>query len=1467
MPFVSGSPGNKTYYYPGGKTYHQGKKRKARRTPTITTVTSSGHVSSTGPGAAKATKQAKASRRRVRRIEKATARAEATQRALDSIGSIHTGTRHVTPINEASHWLHETVDPIVKPITTPLGHALDPNRHGALGAAVGTMQLATGGEVAAPLKAASLATDAPTAAKAAKAGEKFVTKLKAAPAKTAERIKTAPARTAERVKTAPARTARRIKETPKRIKEAPAKAKRTVTTAEGRKAAAKSAARHPVRTGYGAAAVSPVPLPGDLDKRARSFAKGNLAALTHPGKYAETSLRALPGFVTVPVGLAVEGGITAGRAASTAAHAAGVPGADAYTSHEITAPISGEVKKQVAGAKDFVGKEFSKNPKVVEKAALKDYGATPFVAALPVGKAVSKYVTKGRVRRAVRIAAERVRERSGKEHGTPDARLLENKRQRGETAKSVAKARTATRNETAARAKRARKEGQQAGGVKKLREVPKGKRGTRDVSIHNADLLNLLIRKGIDPRSPHAAERLAEVKKALKDPKEIGHELPLQTIHTRDALDHALADPKGVLGNAHLLAAYDAYKAQAKHARETPTLSLDHSERARLSSVAVTHNVPLPEELHPAGVRDIVRTAPQHGVLSRDTLKREAHRDRLAAGKLRRKAAKHTSDAKAMRRELAVRERKGSNLRLDPAVVTSRIAKAETNARNLRARASQLEEHAALKTKARYNENAILSGKARPDALRQGEFERAINKVISEKPGLVQPEYTPTGVAGGLNVTTGSNFSRLPGKSKFRSTTADEYGLVNEGLYQLLDAGVAKPVARRHIYAAVREIGNAARVKLGGRTRFKIKEADAIMRGERRDLGYVNPRTHVQVPVQTIKRVEDILQGSDTRLAENPVEYGQAIAELRDIISQQGKNLKEMPEMKGREVEIWQRARAQELEAQLEHHVGDITRQVMHFNRATSFLILGTSPAWAALQIPAEYGQAALQHGRLLNPVWVTRALREFKAMPMHKRQALEAVTGTVHRVVESEHDLQIGLRVAEGEVATAYGVFHRTPLGRLVRAIPNTLRAIDTFKGGQIRMLTAAAKIDEMSGPFNRYLKGLGGLDHNMREYLVATKGMSRQERYQYVADHPDWANRVGHNVDASLGNWVALSSKERPAALAMIFYSFVRMSMRWVFNDFPKNHPVRAAVSYYLGQQNAREVQKLLHGDPSFFSQFGIVPIHGIGPGGKPVLMDLSRIAPGSNALIEAFGGKIEGPLGTVALRTVQPVLGAGVTAGFGINPLTGKQEPHSGTQAANELLSLSPLARTAERYLLPAGAKRASGQVKLFGSTERQDALDKLFQKMKGSSTEQTIRTLGMPALPQPVARQRDVAHLGRILGQLEANSTNKRHDRAIELADTNEPTAKAAQQVKAMKAAYDEANSQLDAMFKKYGVSHKAEDKRFLQRFGDIYYGSPKKASRSAGSAPAFGPAGSSSSSSPPSFGPAAGSSSASRGPSF
>jgi hypothetical protein len=1223
---------------------------------------------------------------------------------------------------------------------------------------------------------------------------------------------------------------------------AEAGARAAATRAARRKGAQEAAKRSRAASGLvpglKAGKISVAGLPG---------ARGHLEALGSKKTY-KTTARALPGLVTVPVAMAIKSGTTVGRAASEVAHEAHVPGAAGYSGKEILAPVKHIPAEQLAFAKQVANVVTATDSKEVKKEVEDNLGLMlPIMLGLG-SKAVGDKLSKGRITEATRKLAEKVRERHGKAHGYEGGKapkVLERTSQRKGAARAAAKGRTRLKVELRDRQAAMLEAARGATDSTVVRKgVVRGKRGKkRDLEIHDADVASFLQRNPMRMDDPVAM--LAEVRRIkgrLKEPPPGMAPAPDQ-LYTRDVIAHIEAKPD-VLANPAVIDTVRAYRDQGRHARENSAeLAPEHSERARFLSAATHRDIPFPEEMHPRSVREIVRSAPQRGKLSKDVLRREARHDRSRGRALRKKADTAEKKASIMRERLGIYERQnktrlgqgknprqvlrsvGVDLPIAQEKLRVRIDKLDVHAANLREQAGRADEMAIAKHKASREVDTTLTP----------EFAETVKQRLRQE-GIAErdfPEYQHAGMgrAHGAPVygSSGSKLTQMPGKSKMRKGTAEEFGMVEEGLRPMIRESIARPVARRESYKAARSVIESNRFEPGGHKEWSAREADELFRGTDPVL---SSDQWMKVPRQFYKRIYDVLEGKGKGKGITAQDF-ELVGQLDQL--RQGKG------PAGSHYMIVRKAGMDELVAQLANTL--VAPKIAKVNRATSFLILGTSPAWAAMQVIAEYGQAAVAQPKLLNPAFVKKAIRTYKEMDPTARQEFDSWVGVTTRTIERAEDLKLDLKAGDMDAAArAYTTLEGTPYGRFLRGIPTSIQRLDQWKGGRIRALATLAKIDkDLNSRTNSFVHGIGGLNREMGLALKEMKGKTLKEQAEWVAGHPKWSNRYQSYLDDVMGNWSALTKNERVAAQAMIFYPFIRMSLRWTFYAFPKRHPVKAAMLYYLGQQNAQEIKKLLGGDPSYFTQWAMVPID---LGGEKKFIDLSRIAPGSNALVEALGGSAEGPKGIAAAKLAQPALAALGTAIYGVSPLSGKQEGGSGWNAFGQMLSLSPLSRVAGEATIPAGRKKGEGVGKLpvIGSlsTERQEALDKLSAKLRGyDSAERYVRTLIAPPLPKDAGKEHDSALLGRVLKAFEKNSSSARDDVSAEYATRMKnaveegkrrslPAMKKEREdrLAAMEAEYDEADRQLSKLFDKWGIPHEKEDRLFLEFYGEGKYRDPE-----------------------------------------
>jgi hypothetical protein len=118
-----------------------------------------------------------------------------------------------------------------------------------------------------------------------------------------------------------------------------------------------------------------------------------------------------------------------------------------------------------------------------------------------------------------------------------------------------------------------------------------------------------------------------------------------------------------------------------------------------------------------------------------------------------------------------------------------------------------------------------------------------------------------------------------------------------------------------------------------------------------------------------------------------------------------------------------------------------------------------------------------------------------------------------------------------------------------------------------------------------------------------------------------PRALERHAQHVNDFLGDYQTYTSTERRGfQRAVMFYGFLRFSLRFTFMTMPLKHPIMSAIIAQLGRLQVDEVRKLLGGDelPWALGKFYFTK------DGKLKSVDLSRANPAMNAITNFRGPK---------------------------------------------------------------------------------------------------------------------------------------------------------------------------------------------------------------------------------------------------
>lgn len=815
---------------------------------------------------------------------------------------------------------------------------------------------------------------------------------------------------------------------------------------------------------------------------------------------------------------------------------------------------------------------------------------------------------------------------------------------------------------------------------KPLRKGPKARRKVRDIikgrdTLEAGDTVAVLARYGINRHDP--IKQIERVEKSLR-PKDA----PAETTTLKHVAQFLRENPE-VAHSDHVWQAVDAYKARVNETSPT----------AKFRGQGDVFDITPPEDRVPLAAREHTPA----------TTRGEAWADWKAK----------VSEARAARRkgdQLRAQAREATGARRDQLLM-----QAEASRRDFQRLTAEAKDfHRTLDPYSRPGQS--LEGKRTrwtKDLVDEyvADVQKAAKEAgfddpawVSERgPKTVDPANVgATGAKPGpraRHVKTGESARTDIADRSLRTLIADS--VWHPRMQQALDRFIRRTVEE---FSIPQEINGHRVTEITGREWNDLVAAKQI-----------NPREVVALPSRDYKQA---VLSEDFDLDRLHTDFNQRLrGEIKVNAERDGSKYVVMP-----------KEAAKELADQINPSGGGLESGLSLAGTAGSRVIL-FSPAWVTSQVVAE----GLQAGAAVGPLAWTRAARTLHKLKREDPEGYEAfstMAGASPASLEQPHALRVSMTGdTQAQFRAAGRALRRTATGRALynTATLRVFGLLDRWKSGKYRTVIAAAKADR---EFNGFVRGLQGMLREQDAIAKKLAPMSRREQLSYVARHPDLFDKHLDYVDDVAGNWQAFTRYERKLAPLVMFYPYLRMSLRWTFWSYPKNHPVRAQIMYLLAQQNSNEIDKLLGDGNAKFIDYAMPIVHNDQGVPDQVLPGGQRFgAPGLNTLVQAVGEDNYAGL----LRVLNPVLSIPVYAATGLDPLSGEQTLDTGDArgrallALNQLLSLSPEARFAG--INDVGAKPKSAASKVFSEFD----------------PNRSLRSFAVPFLPQSAENARKEAEL--------------------------------------------------------------------------------------------------------------------------
>lgn len=287
---------------------------------------------------------------------------------------------------------------------------------------------------------------------------------------------------------------------------------------------------------------------------------------------------------------------------------------------------------------------------------------------------------------------------------------------------------------------------------------------------------------------------------------------------------------------------------------------------------------------------------------------------------------------------------------------------------------------------------------------------------------------------------------------------------------------------------------------------------------------------------------------------------------------------------------------------------------------APSRVILGSNPSWALLQVFNNVYLAALAG---VGPVTLAKSVYFFSRNPDLRRAAAPFVGATPFGSEIRVSRLGSSLRSVNEELGRMSDALLQRPFVEMMAVRGNPLNWLFMFDRLQTDHIRRALLFKEANRvAWDRMGLSMQEFYRNMREFR-SVFAMPTREAFQKLLQDRDTMIEASEHVDEMLGNYTRFGRYERAILERnILFYGFLRFSLRFAFYTMPKRHPVLASIQTNLSKLHEDEVRRLL----------GLLPDDPLPPwalatsytldGNELKALPLTRVSPFMNPLTQASG-----------------------------------------------------------------------------------------------------------------------------------------------------------------------------------------------------------------------------------------------------
>lgn len=240
-------------------------------------------------------------------------------------------------------------------------------------------------------------------------------------------------------------------------------------------------------------------------------------------------------------------------------------------------------------------------------------------------------------------------------------------------------------------------------------------------------------------------------------------------------------------------------------------------------------------------------------------------------------------------------------------------------------------------------------------------------------------------------------------------------------------------------------------------------------------------------------------------------------------------------------------------------------------------VMLGTNPGWLLFQIANNAFLTGLGGG--VNPFNVYGAAKWWKSLSREERDAIEPYLGIGYHPVRDEP--RLGATAENMRLVNAYHAFQKTKVGRALHhgnapsRFMDLMFFLDRAQTNFFRRVLFYSKAKRAA--YSRMSRSIGGTMRAQAKLAEILGTPPEKLGAAIVKSGPEF-ERHARLVNKWLGDYASFTARERAFLRRnVMFYGYLRYSLRFAFWTMPWEHPVTTAMIGNLGRLGADEIRNL--------------------------------------------------------------------------------------------------------------------------------------------------------------------------------------------------------------------------------------------------------------------------------------------------